>query len=309
MQALRFDLEVPFWCSFGDYSSLNIKLSYPCPSLTTLFGLIQNALGKEALHNIDDTKLQNKIKKQYIESFNKLKFSIIINDSGMLVEDYVNIHKGNRERDKVEDSLKKNLDKLIEGHPNEDNIKKIMKHIKKYSFYEYLLDNNGKFDDIYSQVINYEESLIDEIIKYWEDFSDPKNRYNINKVWLSTQINRQRLIEPKYSIYILSNDDKDFSLKNIENALKNPKRPLYLGESDDVVDILNISMVNIKKTTSSSISSVIQGLHSNSDLIKLPTNLKFNTEKDYYTLCSIPKGEIDNIIECYEYDGEKFVFL
>ena len=309
MQALRFDLEVPFWCSFGDYSSLNIKLSYPCPSLTTLFGLIQNALGKEALHNLDDRKLHNKIKKQYIESFNKLKFSIIINNSGMLVEDYVNIHKGNRERDKAEDSLKKNLDKLIEGHPNEENIKDIMKNIKKYSFYEFLLNNNGEYDEIYSKVINYEESLIDEIIKYWEDFSDPKIRYDINKVWQSTQINRQRLIEPKYSIYILSNDDDEFSLKNIENALKNPKRPLYLGESDDVVDILNISIVNIKNTTSSLISSVIPGLYSNSDLIKLPTNLKFNTEKDYYTLCSIPKGEIDNIIKCYEFDGEKFVFL
>ena len=309
MEALRFDLEIPFWCSFGDYSSLNIKLSYPCPSLTTIFGLIQNAFGFEALHNINDRTLENKLKKQYIEYFNNLKFSIIINNSGELIEDYVNIHKGSRERDKLEDSLKKKLDNLIKNHPNKEDIKKILKHVKKYSFYNFLLkDDNNDYEDVYNQVINYEESLINEIIEYWEDFSNPKTIYNINKIWLSTQINRQRLIEPNYSIYIVSTDD-EFSLSNIKNALENPKRPLYIGESDDVVNILNISLVNIEPTTSSLISSIIPGLYSNSDLIKLPTNLKFNAEKEFYTLCSIPKGELDIAIDCFEYNGERFVFL
>ncbi|WP_298523155.1 CRISPR-associated protein Cas5 [uncultured Methanobrevibacter sp.] len=310
MEALRFDLEIPFWCSFGDYSSLNIKLSYPCPSLTTLFGLIQNALGFEALHNIPNKSLQNKLKKQYTEYFNNLKFSIIICNSGELIEDYVNIHKGSREKDKLEDALKKKLDGLITNHPNEEDIKEIMKYIKKYSFYNFLLDDdNQEYNEIYYKVVNYEESLINVIIGYWEGFSNPNNLYDINKIWLSTQINRQRLIEPKYSIYILSDDEGEFSLNNIKNALENPKRPLYLGESDDVVNILNISLVNIEKTNSARISSIIPGLYSNSDLIKLPTNLKFNTQKEIYTLCSVPKGELDTIIECYEYDGERFVFL
>ena len=57
MEALKFDLEVPFWCSFGDFSTLNIKLSYPFPPLTTLFGLIQNSMGKLAIHSLNNSKL------------------------------------------------------------------------------------------------------------------------------------------------------------------------------------------------------------------------------------------------------------
>lgn len=311
MKALRFDLKVPFWSSFGDFSSLNIKLSYPCPPLTTLFGLIQNALGKEALYNIDNKRLQNKIKKQYIEDFNNLKFSIIINYSGELIEDYVNIHKGSREKEKIEENLRKKLKEFIENSPYENILKENISEMKKFSFYEFILNknNNEDYKVIYEDILQYEENLIDEITNYWNDFSSPKDIYNINKIWLSTQINRQRLIEPEYSIYILSENDDEFSLENIMSALNNPKRSLYLGESDDVVDILNISLVDINATKSSCISSIIPGLYSNSELIKIPISLKFDTENDYYALCSIPKGEIDTVIDCYEYNGENFVFL
>ena len=79
MKALRFDLEVPFWCSFGDFSSLNIKLSYPCPPLPTLFGLIQNAMGKEAIHNIHNKNIQKKLINQYIKDFKSMVFPACAN--------------------------------------------------------------------------------------------------------------------------------------------------------------------------------------------------------------------------------------
>lgn len=311
MKALKFDLEVPFWCSFGDFSSLNIKLSYPCPPLPTLFGLIQNALGKEVLHNINDNQLRNKLMKEYIDDFNSLKFAIIVNDCGELIEDYVNIHKGSREKEKHENDFKKYLEDLIQDNPHNSEIKTILNKIKKYSFYIFL--KNGTENDEYEELLillnQYDEELPKIIISHWDKIDKTIENYQINKIWLSTQINRQRLINPSFTIYIISDDNGEFSLENIKNALINPKRSLYLGESDDLVNILNISIVEIENNNSSSIVSIVPGLYQNSNLIKLPTKLKFDKNQEFFTLCSIPKGELNEVIECYEYNGENIVFL
>lgn len=311
MKALKFDLEIPFWCSFGDFSSLNIKLSYPCPPIPTLFGLIQNALGKESVHNIRDNRIKKELIKEYLDDFNSLKFAIIINDSGELIEDYVNIHKGSREKEKHEEDFKKDLENFIKDHENKREIKSILNKIKKFSFYDFLKNgiDNGGYEGILKELIEYDEDLPDVILSHWDKYEKTIDNFNINKIWLSTQINRQRLINPFFSIYLISNDNDEFSLENIKNALLNPKRPLYIGESDDLVNILNISIIEIETNESSLISSVIPGVYQNCDLVKLPTNLKFNKEEEFFTLCSIPKGELNENVGCYEYCGVNFVFL
>lgn len=304
MEALKFDLEIPFWCSFSDFSSLNIKLSYPCPPISTIFGLIQNALGKISLHCIDNSKVSKKIEKQYITDFNNLKFAIIIKNSGELIEDYLNIHKGNR-KDSYERDLENNLKQLIKDHPYEKEIKKNIKKISKYSFFTKL--NLNENNEILDDIIEYDRFIIEFIKNYW---NSPIIEFNYNKTWLSTQINKQRLINPYFSIYLISEDKTgEFSLENIKKYLINPKRPLYIGESDDIVIINNVSIVDIEKNVSSKVDSIVPGIHQNSNLIKLPINIKFDTSKDNFTLCSIPNGDLNSPIECYEYDGENFVFL
>lgn len=307
MEALRFDLEIPFWCAFGDFSSLNIKLSYPCPPVTTIFGLIQNALGKISLHCINDSNIRKKIEKKYVENFNNLNFSIIVKNPGELIEDYLNIHKGNR-KDRYENDLEKKLNFLIINHPHKDEIKKYVKKISKYSFYNHLINkSDSKFSEIEHGIRNVDENIIIYIENYWKN---PYIKFNHEKIWLSTQINKQRIINPYFTIYIISNDKTgEFSLNNIKNSLMHPKRPLYLGESDDIVNILNISIVEINETISSNISSIIPGIYENSELINIPTNIKFNKLNEYFTLCSIPKGDLNKSINCYEFDGETFVFL
>ena len=91
-------------------------------------------------------------------------------------------------------------------------------------------------------------------------------------------------------------------------CLKNPKRPLYIGESDDMVDITNIEIVDVDKIISSNISSVLLGVYNNSELVKVPLNLKYAIDNSN-KICSIPKGKLDEQIECYTYNGENFVFL
>lgn len=371
MKALKFDLEVPFWCSFGDFSSLNIKLSYPFPPLTTLFGLIQNALGKPSIHTIENNK---DIINQYLEDFSHLKFSICIKESGDKIEDFVNIHKNSRENEEYESILKDYLEEFIENKQYKNYIKGELSYLKKYSFFKFLLfDDFGTdiFDEIisfwenidedinmlendndlrkrYEKKLNqhlsnyidnspnrvelkkelknlkkfsffkyllktdFGEDVFNKIMEYWTSFfNKPHENYEINKTWLSTQIIRQRLIEPYFSIYILSDleNDEEFSLKNIKKALEDPKRPLYIGESDDVVNILGMSIVNIEENISNNISSVLPDIYSNCELIKIPSHLKFDTENEFYTLCSIPNGDLDQEVECYSYDGENFVFL
>lgn len=313
MEALKFDLEIPFWCSFGDFSSLNIKLSYPFPPLPTLFGLIQNSLGKPALHLIKDKKVMKKLMNQYIEDFNHLKFSIIINNSGELIEDYVNIHKGSREQEKFEDNLKKLLDEFIKNKEYQKEIKKDISILKKFEFYKFLILetlSNDEFEMVFNRVKNIDSLIIDKIYDYWNYNTSGFKNYEINKIWLSTQINRQRLITPSFSIIITSDvKEGEFSLKNIKKCLTNPKRPLYLGESDDIVNILNISLIDINKSSSSEISSVLPDLYSNSELIKIPCNLKYDKEKEFLKLCSIPNGKLDKSVDCFSYNGENFVFL
>lgn len=311
MEAIRFELDVPFWCSFGDYSSLNIKSSYPFPPLTTLFGIIQNALGIPAIHCIDNKNVKKNLQNECLKNFNNLKFSIIIKDSGEFVEDYVNIHKGNRYKETPENELRNFLNNFIKEKSYKEEIKSEISDLKKFEFYKFLSSEyfNEQFSSLLNKVNNLDSDIIFEIKKFWESKIDGIKNYDINKIWISTQINRERIINPSFIVYITSDNDNEFSLSNIRDALLNPKRPLYIGESDDIVDIVNISLVNLEETISSSISSVLPGLFSNSELIKIPSHLKFDKGNEYLSLCSIPKGELDQCINCFSYKGENIVFL
>lgn len=321
MIALRFQIEIPYWCSFGDFSSLNIRLTYPFPPVTTLFGLIQNALAKPAIHCISDKKLKNKFEKEVLSSFSNLKFSILINESGEKIEDFTNIHKGNRkEIEDIEENLKSILKISIESldHENEKELLSQLNTLKRYG--KYLNYTSGNKDN--KEYRQFKESLDifkmnnfleikNEIDKFWAENSKGKNGFNLNKQWISTQIYRQKLVNPSFTIYLISNEKEgEYSIENIYKYLNNPKRSLYIGESDDVVIINNIDIINIEKTFSSHISSIIPGIYSNSELVKVPINLKFNKDNDIYKVCSIPNNnDLNHEIECYTYEGENFVFI
>ena len=312
VEVLKFNINIPFWCSFSDFSSLNMRLSYSFPPLTTIFGMIQNAMGKSALHCCSDKNIIKRTQSEYRNNFNNLKFSIIINDYGDKIEDFTNIHKGSREIEVFEESLKNYLEELIDKSnlitknqlPNEIN------ELKKFKFYRDILsdsEESKKYLELYKK--NNCLFIIDEINNYWNDNSKGINGYNLNKEWISTQIYKQKIISPNFTVFISSKDlNGEWSIQNIMNYLKHPKRPLYIGESDDIVDITDIEIVNVNKIFSSNISSVLLGAYNNSELVKIPLNLKYALD-DSNKICSIPKGNLDKQIECYTYNGENFVFL
>lgn len=310
MKALRFDLNIPFWCSFGDFTSLNIKLSYPVPPLSTLFGMILNAMGKPAIHSIHDKDYRKQFELELVNSFNDLQFSILLRNQGELIEDFTNIHKGSRfKKSPYENELKDILKEYEEKFESNFNL------LSKHDFYLYNINNeidNNKFNETLKFIEENNLSFIlDMINEFWKDKTEGMLGHNLNKYWMSTQINRQKIINPYFTIYLLSNNDSEFSIDNIYNMLNYPQRPLYLGESDDVVDILNINIVDITESRSSEISSIIPGIFSNSELFKLPIDLKYNLDEsiNHYLVCSLPKGNIDEEIDCFTFNGENFVFL
>lgn len=321
MKVIRADLEVPFWCSFSEYGTVNIRPTYPFPPTTTLFGLIQNALQKPALHDL--TKDERKgVGLQYLEDYSKLDFAIVIKENGEKIDDYLNIHKGSRvlERnyedrmltDKVKDKIKsfdlsKKDEKALNKIVRKITRKKIVEDIEKG-------DKTKK-----NEILNLIEEkgageLLELIVDFWQTNKDGIGGYEINKNWESTQINRQRLISPKFTIYIRSTKENgEYSLESIYDHLKTPKRPLYLGENDDIVIVnkLEIKEVCDELIKSFKMDSVIPGVHTNCQLVKIPTRLKndFPNEKGHNLICSIPQGDLDQELPCFDVEGEHIVFL
>lgn len=328
MKVIRADLEVPFWCSFSEYGTVNIRPTYPFPPPTTLFGLIQNALQKPTLHDLNEEE-RKLIAPQYLDNYSKLDFAIIIQENGEKIDDYLNIHKGSREIERFESSLKeelqKKLDKLDLLEDDQKKLNKELNKLKRKNFMENLakMDENKELQkkdekQMLGLINLIKEAGADELItyiqKFWESSEKGISGYNLNKKWISTQINRQRLVGPKYTIYINSTDKNgEYSLKNIYNHLKSPKRPLYLGESDDIVNIDNIEIIEINDdlTKSSKIDSVLPEVYTNSQLVKIPIKLKNDIpdEECHNLICSIPRGELEKEKSCFKSEGENIVFL
>jgi CRISPR-associated protein Cas5h len=120
------------------------------------------------------------------------------------------------------------------------------------------------------------------------------------------------LIKPEYVIYLQSDNNGEYSNLNLYKCLQNPARPLYLGESDDILDIKVNYIDDFKDSIIKSVTvdSIVPGIMPNSTQVYIPVSLRFQAEaKVYKKIVSIPKGNFDKEIECFEYGKYKFVFI
>ncbi len=151
-------LTVPYWCSFRKPNTINVHMTYPVPPITTIYGLIANALGLRQ----DDYSLMDNI-----------CIGLSIEKWGEEVDSYSNILKSTR--------------------------------------------------------------------------SGPTYYY-------STSVMRQKIIKPQFYIYVLAKEDL---IARIEDALKDPDRLLYLGESDDLVEISQIEVHDVQVVMTKCVDSII----------------------------------------------------
>ncbi len=162
-------LEVPFWCSFRDPTGINVHTTFRLPPLTTLYGLVANALDLSQ----DDYSLRP-----------SLRFAIGIERPGELVESY-------------------------------------------------------------SKIMKVREA------KTPEEAAKPGN------IFISTSVIKQKIVSPAFWVYILAKRDE---LERLQKALHDPARPLYLGESDDVVDLTQIGIVDTIPITTDRFDCAVPGV-------------------------------------------------
>ncbi|MFW6046747.1 MAG: CRISPR-associated protein Cas5 [Candidatus Woesearchaeota archaeon] len=122
----------------------------------------------------------------------------------------------------------------------------------------------------------------------------------------SSPLFREFLIKPEYEIFLVGDEN---NINSIYNYLINPVRPLYLGSSDDLVDIEVGEPIQVSMDESTEISSVLGGVYENSIIEKLP--YKFHKKgKNFileYKTISIPKSDKLNLSEpitCLNYNNE-----
>ncbi len=316
MKALKFDIEIPFWCSFKEFGTVNSHLTYPFPPPPTIFGLILNALGRPALHTIGNGPARQKLESEYFDVFDKLKFSILVRKPGIKIDDYSNILKRNRGSDNLERHLQ-NLFKSVLGQILSDEISEattrnakiteIVKASGKYRFFESDLIEN-QIQPIKGISPQAKKKISDFLYDYW---GNDNAKYDISKHWQKTQVSRQRLINSIFTVILASENQDLYSTENISAKLKDPQRPTYCGESDDLVvlKVYDIRDVMEKSISSSSIHSVIPGVFPNSAVVSVLVALRNQKKADQRKICSIPHGDIAQEISCYQLGGDYFVFL
>ncbi len=132
---------------------------------------------------------------------------------------------------------------------------------------------------------------------------------NYQRIFPSSPMFREFLVEPSYEIFLAGDDER---IKEVHSALLNPKRPLYLGGSDDLVDVYVFEPVEVEEVDSSEVWSVVEGVYDGCIVERLPYKFvragrTFSVE---YKTVSIPvvypvKGRIKAI----EYKGQEAVVL
>lgn len=129
------------------------------------------------------------------------------------------------------------------------------------------------------------------------------------KTFPSSPIFKEFLVNPIYDIYIAGEQEK---IDAIYNSLKNPKRPLYIGGSDELVDITIFEPTTINKITSNKISCVMEGINENCVIEKIPYKFILNgkTFSLEYKTVSIPKEEkISAETDVFDFSGEGVILL
>ena len=79
---------------------------------------------------------------------------------------------------------------------------------------------------------------------------------------------RQKIVGARYLVYIKSSESL---LEEARSALINPYWALYLGESDDVVDIVSPEIVEVDKVSVKNIHSILPRLAAGCRLVKVPS--------------------------------------
>ena len=127
-----------------------------------------------------------------------------------------------------------------------------------------------------------------------------------------TILMRQKLMKVHYTIYLKTDESL---LVEAQQALYTPHWPLYLGESDDVVDIINPRIVQCEPIEVQKIHSIIPGFVEGCELVNVPTRFteasrsQWQMHRQIYSIP--PEGESVALSEprlAYPIEGRNIIF-
>lgn len=85
----------------------------------------------------------------------------------------------------------------------------------------------------------------------------------------TSPMKRGVILDADYTIYVASEDEK--IIKLLREKLLCPERPLYLGPSDSIADVYDVSMIcDLIKCNSKEVHTACLGIHQDGLIIKLP---------------------------------------
>ena len=122
-----------------------------------------------------------------------------------------------------------------------------------------VIKSNGKLIQTFSKILKiYEEKR--------KKAEAEKDKYG-KGVFQKTTVMRQKMIDVSYIAYFKSTETQ---LIEAQHALLSPHWPLYLGESDDLVDVLSPRIIEVEPIPLKRIHSIIPGLEQDCRLVKVP---------------------------------------
>jgi len=101
----------------------------------------------------------------------------------------------------------------------------------------------------------------------------------------SSPIFREFLVYPSYRVYFVAQRDE---IEELKRALEDPQRPLYLGQSDDMVDIRIDGFQPVKKQVTRIFHSIVPGVHPGCEVVRLPLRFTDQRSSLTYATVSIP---------------------
>ena len=122
----------------------------------------------------------------------------------------------------------------------------------------------------------------------------------------SSPIFREFLVHPSYRVYFVSTEE---TIRQLAQDLEDPKRPLYLGQSDDMVDVTVDKPQPVKRRRSRTFHSVVPGIQEGCEVVRLPLRFVDQRSSLTYATVSVPACfpfTLESAQEGYEFqvDGE-----
>lgn len=168
-----------------------------------------------------------------------------------------------------------------------------------------VIESRGKLVETFSKIMKVFEDKSTGEEREKRKLSSPKGFFD------RTTLIRQKLLGASYIVYLKASSHL---ILEAQKALINPNWPLYLGESDDLVDVVYPHIISDSPKPVQCIHSIIPGIVEGCRLVRIPVKY-FRAGKGWeaeYGIYSLPPDNeginFSKPINAYTIEGRNVVF-